>query len=171
MAVLTYCQKIADSVGAVSFPEPDMVRMQNHAVFDGFTAYLAGIVISAENGFPFGLIQVLRSPLVVLPFRERLLVCNCLQKLSVELPHLECRRCDRHDFAERFEQADLVLLAVPQGRRHLLVLLRTVVESRFTVPQSVSPGSAALAAVIVPLCLIAQHVILRMDELMFFGLD
>ena len=60
---------------------------------------------------------------------------------------------------------------MPQGRRHLLVLSGPVVKPRLPVPLAIPSCATILAAVVMPLCLIAQHVVLCMDKFVLFRLD
>ena len=85
VAFLTGCYKVCRSVGAVSFPVPRMVYMEECTIFDRLSAELAGVVIPEEYGCTQGVCTVLFPSLVVFSLRERLTLQDCFQYLGVKI--------------------------------------------------------------------------------------
>ena len=77
VALLTDREKIADPVGMVRHPEPNVMSVQNGSIFDGTPTDLTRVVISAKYGSTFGLIQVLAAMATVyLPPSPAKAVCR-----------------------------------------------------------------------------------------------
>ena len=165
--------EVGRTIGAVAFPEPDMVFVKDGAFLNGAPADNTGMAVPCEYRFPECHEPVLFSVLIILPFGYRKAEFNSFQYLRVKLSHFDVGTLYGHYRAYLTHKIHMPVTPVPDGGRKTVFCDKTlpVVKARFPVTFSVTARPAIFQTVVVFLHLITQKVVLTVHMFVFFGTD
>ena len=139
MTFRAYRQQIAHPVRAVPCTESQVMHPQNGAVCCSFSAYLTGIAVTCEHGFPQRVISIARTVLIARSLRQRPACFERSKNLRIKAAHLQHNVRYRQDLRIPRIQKNVLIPFMLKCRGKPAFRFSPVVKARLPVPETASP--------------------------------
>ena len=136
-------------VAVSSFPIEHVMHVQNCTFVSFAPTNLAGVIVAVEYRFPQSCQIVARTFLVVRSLRNGFSLLNCFYKHRIERANLNRCMSNGHYRTIHLNNVDIEPFLMFQRRCKPTLAAFAIIETRFTVTQSVSAGTAQLTTTVV----------------------